>query len=110
MLHRKPPKSDLFKHFHHIFMMSDLPEEYRKVVESLCRIYNIGHKERIMEPDSIDMETSLKGDLGLRHIHVFEIETLLQKRYPDIKNLSFTPGIRTVGDVINYINRGIVQY
>ena len=81
--------------------MNEIPEQYRNVIASLCRLY----KSEI-DPESITADTHLKDDLGMRQIDMLSMENILEKkRYPGIKGFAFTPGIRTVGSLINYIEK-----
>ncbi|MCD6496192.1 MAG: hypothetical protein J7K54_02885 [Candidatus Aenigmarchaeota archaeon] len=88
--------------------MKEIPEEYRNDVIKLCRLYNIFYDGNL-KPDSITTETHLKNDLGLRRINKLALEDALGRSYPTADGLTFASGIRTVGDVINYINRKLVQ-
>lgn len=80
--------------------MDEIPERYRNVIASLCRLY-----KSTIDPESITAGTHLKNDLGMKRIDMLSMETLLGKRYPGINGFAFTPGIRTVGGLINYIEK-----
>jgi hypothetical protein len=87
--------------------MGNIPEGYRSFVESLCRLYNVQNSGMgvSIDPKSISRDTNLK-DIGLRRINMVAMETVAEQRYPAITGISDTPGIETVGDVIDYIEGG----
>jgi hypothetical protein len=85
--------------------MINIPEEYHGAIVDLCRRYNVVKRTTgvAIDPASIDMDTDLKNDIGLRRIDMLQMEVVLERSYPAIEGVSHTPGINTVGDVIRYV-------
>ena len=88
--------------------MAEIPENYMNEVRALCRLHNRYYKSGL-DPKSISMKTRLRDDLGIGNLDMVLMEDALMRRYPAAEGLAFVPGINTVGDVINYINRKLVQ-
>ncbi len=83
---------------------NQIPEKYAGVVAPLCRLYNKtkAREGKRIDPESIGMDTNLK-DIGIRKIDMVGMETVLEESYPGIEGVGFARGIKTVRDLINYI-------
>ncbi len=88
-----------------IMRSNQIPDKYQSAVRGICRIYNMSGSGNRIDADSVNMNTSIRDDLGVSRIELFHAEAMLESRYPSIDGISHAPGIRTIGDAISYIER-----
>ncbi|MBN1896931.1 MAG: hypothetical protein JW789_04390 [Candidatus Aenigmarchaeota archaeon] len=85
---------------------NQIPDKYKDSIRVICGIYNRLTEGNQIDVGSVNMNTSIRDDLGITRIELFHAEAMLESRYPSIDGISHAPGIRTVGDAISYIERG----